>query len=87
MPGTITPIVMPKWGLEMREGRIAGWRALLEGPDEPVLLVTSNGAARFALVAAGLGTASGMKLPTGAYGVIERDAGGAPMLVEWGRRP
>jgi len=23
-PG-ITPIVMPKWGLEMREGRIAGW--------------------------------------------------------------
>ena len=25
MPGTITPIVMPKWGLEMREGRIAGW--------------------------------------------------------------
>jgi pyruvate dehydrogenase E2 component (dihydrolipoamide acetyltransferase) len=25
MPGAITPIVMPKWGLEMREGRIAGW--------------------------------------------------------------
>ncbi|MDE1929342.1 MAG: acetoin dehydrogenase dihydrolipoyllysine-residue acetyltransferase subunit, partial [Burkholderiales bacterium] len=24
-PQGITPIVMPKWGLEMREGTIAGW--------------------------------------------------------------
>ena len=25
MTATITPLVMPKWGLEMREGTIAGW--------------------------------------------------------------
>jgi pyruvate/2-oxoglutarate dehydrogenase complex dihydrolipoamide acyltransferase (E2) component len=25
MAGAITPIVMPKWGLEMREGTIAAW--------------------------------------------------------------
>jgi pyruvate dehydrogenase E2 component (dihydrolipoamide acetyltransferase) len=24
-PGSITPLIMPKWGLEMREGTIAGW--------------------------------------------------------------
>ncbi len=76
----------PGWTVDA-EARIAGWRALFEGPDDRVLLVTSNGAARFALVAAGLATASGMKLPTGAYGVIGRDAGGAPVLAEWGRRP
>ena len=25
MSSVITPLVMPKWGLEMREGTIAGW--------------------------------------------------------------
>ena len=25
MADAITPIVMPKWGLEMREGTIAAW--------------------------------------------------------------
>ncbi|MGF7153848.1 histidine phosphatase family protein [Novosphingobium gossypii] len=76
----------PGWTVDAKE-RIAGWRTLFEAPEGPVLLVTSNGAARFALIAAGLTTASDMKLPTGAYGVIDRNAGGAPMLTEWGRRP
>lgn len=25
MDARITPLVMPKWGLEMREGTLAGW--------------------------------------------------------------
>lgn len=80
----------PDWQVDA-EARIAGWKALFddvrERETDPVLLVTSNGAARFALLAAGLGSASGLKLPTGGYGVIRRDGRGALALAEWGLRP
>lgn len=76
----------PGWHVDA-PSRIAGWRDLFVSEQGPVLLVTSNGAARFALVAAGLGTSGGMKLATGSYGVIRRGADGKPGLDEWGRRP
>lgn len=80
----------PGWQVDA-EARIADWRALFAAASGPVLLVTSNGAARFALVAAGLASGSGMKLPTGSYGVIHREEVGAGTgtltLAEWGRRP
>lgn len=47
--------------------RIAAWRAFFAATNEMVLLVTSNGAARFALMALGVSPA---KLRTGAYGKI-----------------
>ncbi len=56
-----------------------------------VLIVTSNGAARFALISdeALRSQASGLpslKLRTGAYGVIAREQGRL-RLVAWDRRP
>lgn len=77
------------------EKRIAAWRELLASQDAhagPVLLVTSNGAARFALLAepalqAEAARLETLKLPTGGYGVIERDASGNLMLDCWGLRP
>jgi probable phosphoglycerate mutase len=68
---------------------LAGWRRLFEEPrraDGPVLLVTSNGAARFALLAAGLEAQAGMKLPTGGFGVIVPEPGGL-RLACWGSGP
>jgi hypothetical protein len=50
------------------------------------LLVTSNGAARFALLAAGLEAQAGMKLPTGGFGVIVPEPGGL-RLACWGSGP
>lgn len=76
-------------------GRIAAWKALFgeaQAPNEITLLVTSNGAARFALMAdAGLRAAAAdlqnLKLPTGGFGVVSRTPGGALELLEWGARP
>ncbi|MBY8823056.1 histidine phosphatase family protein [Sphingomonas colocasiae] len=87
------------WDLEGRpppgwivdgEARRAAWRDLFsaETSSGPILLVTSNGAARFALLAAPeLALPDGMKLPTGAYGVIRRGAGDALTVPAWGMRP
>jgi probable phosphoglycerate mutase len=81
---------LPPSGWEVdAPARLAGWRALFEEPrgdDGPVLLVTSNGAARFALLAAGLEAQAGMKLPTGGFGVIVPEPGGL-RLACWGERP
>jgi broad specificity phosphatase PhoE len=71
--------------------RLAGWRDLWTNGAGRVLIVTSNGAARFALLsddalsrqAAALPS---LKLRTGAYGTIVRDVGGL-RLLEWDRRP
>ena len=67
------------------ETRMAAWRAFFaqagEGAD---LLVTSNGAARFALLALGLPP---RKLRTGAFGELAIGSNGAVTLVRWDERP
>lgn len=84
----------PGWHVEP-EARLAAWRRLfasLADEEGPVLLVTSNGAARFALLAdenlaAAARLASTLKLPTGGYGIIARGADDALELQGWGIRP
>lgn len=82
------------WVVEADQ-RKAAWRALFSQEplgDGATLLVTSNGAARFALqsehrlseAANGL---TSLKLPTGGFGIVERDHNGRLRLVEWGLRP
>ncbi|WCM25697.1 histidine phosphatase family protein [Sphingomonas sp. QA11] len=71
--------------------RIEGWRALWETAHGHVLIVTSNGAARFALLSdealrQQASALPSLKLRTGAYGKIAREQGGL-RLVEWDRRP
>ncbi|MEG3085516.1 histidine phosphatase family protein [Sphingomonas sp. PB2P12] len=90
----------PGWIVDA-EARLAGWRALFSAPTSicaptesahsTTLLVTSNGAARFALLAdAALMTqaraCATLKLRTGAFGIIRIDDAGA-QLVAWDRRP
>jgi len=73
------------------DGRIRGWQALWKSGHGQVLIVTSNGAARFALLsderlhaqASGLPS---LKLRTGAYGSIVRERGEL-RLIAWDRRP
>lgn len=81
----------PGWIVEA-DMRQAAWRHLFATDDGPTLVVTSNGAARFALLAdpalsAARGTLPGMKLPTGSYGMIRRQADGTLDVPVWGRRP
>lgn len=86
----------PDWTVD-REARIEGWQQLFTNSpaaDEAgtVLIVTSNGAARFGLLAdpaltASLGRLPSLKLPTGGYGVIVRDAAGRLSVSIWGQRP
>lgn len=76
----------PGWIVEP-ELRLAAWRALFAQDDGPVLLVTSNGAARFALLASGLLGSGSLKLPTGSFGALQRQADGELQLECWGVRP
>jgi probable phosphoglycerate mutase len=81
-------VAPPGWVVD-REERIAAWRRLAAGtaPDATVLLSTSNGAARFALIGLGLTVPdASLKLRTGAYGVIEIGLDGMARLVDWDRR-
>jgi len=72
----------PGWTVDT-DARLAAWRDWLAAPEaESTLLVTSNGAARFALLALGLPPA---KLRTGSYGLIEGHDG-SPLRC-WDRRP
>ncbi|KKW93996.1 histidine phosphatase family protein [Sphingobium chungbukense] len=69
------------------EARIAAWKDWFAQAGEGTeLLVTSNGAARFALLALGLPLAS-LKLRTGAFGEVAIDEAGRPQLVGWDQRP
>ncbi|RJG54962.1 histidine phosphatase family protein [Sphingobium terrigena] len=69
------------------DARIAAWRTYFaEGAEGVDLLVTSNGAARFALLAAGLPLGS-LKLRTGAFGELAVDADGGVTLAQWDARP
>jgi probable phosphoglycerate mutase len=78
-------IAPPGWIVDA-DTRLAAWQNLMAARhDGNVLLVTSNGAARFALLAVGL-SAPSLKLRTGAWGRIALGAGG-PRLVEWDMRP
>ncbi|MBV7266337.1 histidine phosphatase family protein [Erythrobacter sp. WH131] len=86
--------VPPDWIVDP-EARLSAWRDLFSAPsnaDGATLLVTSNGAARFALLAdPALRDAAkklgSLKLPTGGYGVIARDDVGKLCLGDWGVRP
>lgn len=71
------------------EARIAAWRDFFSAEtSENVLLVTSNGAARFALLAAEYsGRLDSLKLRTGAYGEIVQTGPGDVRLENWDQRP
>lgn len=83
----------PEWVVEGEERQIA-WRRLFarDASIGPVLLVTSNGAARFALLAEpelreAAATLPSLKLATGSYGVIARDAAGVLEIRAWNETP
>lgn len=68
------------------EPRIAAWKDwFAQGGEGTDLLVTSNGAARFALLALGLPLAN-LKLRTGAFGELTVEEGGV-QLIRWDVRP
>jgi len=75
--------------------RLLAWREFVERvaeemPGGTILLVTSNGAARFALAALGLKPGenrAGVKFRTGSYGVLEVGSGADFRLVGWDMRP
>lgn len=82
----------PGWTVDARM-RLDAWRAVFAAsPEGGTLIVTSNGAARFALLAdpaliAASARLASLKLATGSYGTIQRDARGALEIGDWGRRP
>lgn len=81
--------VAPDGWIVERERRIAGWRALFAKTDGgTTLLVTSNGAARFALLAypALAEARPSLKLRTGAFGIV-RIGDTEPQVVAWDQRP
>jgi len=87
---------VPPPGWDVRpEWRRARWlafadEAVMAHRDDAILLVTSNGAGRFALSAFGLkpgGKPQGVKFRTGSYGVVEAGGGGRFRLVDWDKRP
>ena len=77
------------WQLDI-PALIRGWHALFAGsqPDGNTLIVTSNGIARFALLAvAGAAHDHRLKLKTGAYGIVRTDTSGSPHIAAWNLRP
>ncbi|WP_423068833.1 histidine phosphatase family protein [Devosia sp. CN2-171] len=79
-------VAPPGWDVGA-DRRIAAWREFARTADGTILLVTSNGAARFALAALGLmGEDGAQKLRTGSYGVIDL-YGAKARLIGWNQRP
>jgi probable phosphoglycerate mutase len=87
---------LPPPGWDVRpDWRRARWLAFADEVvvahrDDAILLVTSNGAGRFALSAFGLkpgGKAGSFKLRTGSYGLVEAGGNGKFRLLEWDKRP
>jgi broad specificity phosphatase PhoE len=87
-----TASIPPQDWLVDREARLSGWRGLFaERKSGNTLLVTSNGAARFALLAdpdlaAQAARLPSLKLRTGAFGEI-RVEGHRFKVAAWDRRP
>ena len=87
-------MIAPKGWEVGAEWRLPAWREFVEDvaetmPGRTILLVTSNGAARFGLAAVGLkqvDNRAGLKLRTGSYGVIEV-GDGQFRLIGWDMRP
>ncbi len=85
--GCVAP---PGWQVDA-PARLAGWRGLLDAAQGRVLLVTSNGAARFvfgadASLAREAEALPSLKLRTGAWGCLVREAGGW-RVAAWDVRP
>jgi len=83
-------VAPPGWIVDA-ERRVDAWRGLLERETGRFLIVTSNGAARFALLAhpalrRQAGRLPSMKLRTGAWGRITR-RDGLLRLETWDQRP
>jgi probable phosphoglycerate mutase len=77
----------PGWTVDA-ETRCAAWRKFFAADKGMTLLVTSNGAARFALLAdPSLAPSGRLKLSTGSYGVIRRGPDNTLEVPIWGRRP
>lgn len=84
-------IAPPGWHVDSHARRLAWETFFASTPKGISLLVTSNGAARFGLLAdKGLAAQAAplpsLKLATGAYGLIELAEHG-PRLLAWDRRP
>ena len=80
----------PGW-IANAAARLDAWRGFVATlPPGDTLLVTSNGAARFALLAfpaLAAGIPGSLKLRTGAYAELKRDDQGSLTLVSWDVRP
>jgi probable phosphoglycerate mutase len=80
----------PGWTVNAGQ-RLEAWKArfaeLIRTEPGASLCVTSNGAARFALLAAELEPVAGLKLATGAYGVLACAQSGEVALEGWNMRP
>lgn len=84
--------VMPDGWSPSPEIIIQGWKNFLQKIDtkfsgKTVLAVTSNGIARFARNCAVNGQDFPLKLGTGMYGVLKKDADGQWRMQEWNVRP
>ncbi len=79
--------IVPEGWIVDAPARIAAWKKWFAIEDEGTeLLVTSNGAARFALLASGLQFKS-LKLRTGALGELAVESDGEVRLIRWDERP